>query len=223
MHALLRLELQRQRPMAVRMALLTVIVVGVFFAAGKRAPAELLAAVLGSGLGALLIVPMGVSRDKMEGTLDFICGLPVEPRAIAMSRLMAMAILAAPWAIAAGVTAAMLPAATRVDPVAVCVFAWIVALIIGACGVAALTCFELETMLGAPMVVLVITFAVAPRIVRALFPRATSDAALQVLRQPAAPLLVALSLAVAAGVVCTIAYWAIVRALSRYRADPVRR
>ena len=222
MNALLRLELRRQRPMVGRMILLTIVVLCVFFAAGKRAPSELLAAVLGSGLGSALIVPMGVSRDKMEGTFDFICGLPVEPRAIAMSRFVAMAILEAPWAMLAGVVAAMVPAATRVDPAAVCALAWIVALIIGACGVAALTCFDLETMLGAPVVVLVITFAVAPRIVRTLFPRVSSDAALRFLQQPTAPLLVGTCLIVAGGIVGGIALWATARAIESYRADPSR-
>jgi len=73
MTALLALELRRQRPMFVRMALVTVVIGLVFFVAGKRTPADLLATLVGSGLGVALIVPMGIARDKMEGTLEFIC------------------------------------------------------------------------------------------------------------------------------------------------------
>ncbi|MGH7653383.1 MAG: hypothetical protein ACREN6_01850 [Gemmatimonadaceae bacterium] len=223
MTPLLMLELRRQRPMVVKMALLSAIVCVVFFAAGKRAPAELLAVVLGSGLGAVLIVPMGISRDKMEGTLDFLCGLPVEPRAIAASRFVAMAILAAPWAIAAGAVSIALPATVPVNPGAVTVLSLLAMLVIGSCAVAALACWELEALLGAPFVAVVIAFVFAPRAVRALLPGLTRDAVLRLLQQPSAPLVVAVCLLVAGGVVGAIAFGMTARGFANYRADPARR
>jgi ABC-type transport system involved in multi-copper enzyme maturation permease subunit len=223
MTPLLKLELRRQRPFALKMALLSAVVCAVFFAAGKRAPADLLAVVLGSGLGAVLIVPMGISRDKMEGTLDFLCGLPVEPRAIAASRFAAMAILAAPWAIAAGVVSIALPVTVQVNPGAVTVLTLLVLLVIGACSITAFACWELEALLGAPFVALVIAFVLAPRVARALLPGLTRDAALHFVQTPSAPLLIALCLLVAGGVVGAIAFGMTTRGFANYRADPARR
>ena len=223
MTPLLKLELRRQRPMAVKMALLSAAICAVFFAVGKRAPSDLLAMVLGSGLGAVLIVPMGISRDKMEGTLDFICGLPVEPSAIAASRFGAMAIVAAPWAIAAGVFSIALPASVHVNPVAMAVLTLLTMQVLGACSVAVFACWELEALLGAPVVALVIAFVVAPRIARALFPGLTHDAVLRFLQQPSAPLVVALCLIAVGGVVGAIAFGIATRGFANYKADPARR
>ncbi|MFI5233795.1 MAG: hypothetical protein ACHQSE_14950 [Gemmatimonadales bacterium] len=203
MTPLLRLELRRQRPMVVKMAVLTAIVCGVFFAAGKRAPSDLLAVMMGSGLGAVLIVPMGISRDKMEGTLDFLCGLPVDPRAIAASLA--------------------LPATAHVNPVVVVVLTWLAMLLIGACTVAALTCFELESLLGAPLVGLVIAFVLVPRAVRALVPAVTGEAVVRFLQQPAAPLLVAACLLAMGTLVGAMAFGMTTRGFANYRTDPARR
>ena len=223
MTPLLKLELRRQRPLAVKMALLSVIVCAVFYGAGKRAPADLLAVVLGSGLGAVLIVPMGISRDKMEGTLDFLCGLPVEPRAIAASRFWAMMVLAVPWAIAAGVVSIALPVTVPVNPAAVTLLTLLAMLVIGACSIGAFACWELEALLGAPFVALVIAFVLAPRVARALLPDLTRDALFGFLQQPSAPLTIALCLLVAGGVVGAIAFGMTTRGFANYRADPARR
>jgi hypothetical protein len=223
MTPLLKLELRRQRPMVVKMMVLTVIVCGVFYLAGKRAPGQLLAGVTGAALGALLIVPMGISRDKMEGTLEFLCGLPVEPRAIASSRMGAMAVIAAPWAVAIGAMSFAVPAVPRLNPIAVTVLCWLAMLVIGACAVALMACFDLETLLGAPIVVLVISFVLVPRAARALFPGVTDESALRMLEQPAAPLVIAICLLTTGAVIGTVAFAAATRGFAGYRADPARR
>ncbi len=220
---LLKLELRRQWPMTLRMGVLAMFVCGVFFVAGKRTASDLFVTVLGTGLGAVLIVPMGISRDKMEGTLDFLCGLPVEPRALAASRFAAMAVLAAPWAAVAGMVSFALPVAMQVNPVAVTVLVWLAMLLTGACATAAFACFELETLLGAPVVGLVITFVLVPRVVRALFPEFSGAAVLRFLQQPAAPIVVAVCLIAVGGVVGAIAFEVATRGFAKYRADPVRR
>jgi hypothetical protein len=223
MTPLLKLELRRQWPMALRMGVLALIVCGVFFAAGKRTAADLFVTVLGTGLGAVLIVPMGISRDKMEGTLDFLCGLPVEPRTIAASRFAAMTVLAAPWAIAAGAVSIALPAVALVNPVAVAVLIWLSMLVLGACATAAFACFDLETLLGGPVVGLVIVFVLVPRAFRAVFPGATREAAIHFLQQPAAPLIIAVCLLAAGGVVGATAFEMAARGFANYKADPARR
>ena len=209
--------------MLVKMALLTAVVCCVFFVAGKRAPAELLAAVAGSGLGAVLIVPMGISRDKMEGTLDFLCGLPVEPRAIAASRMAAMAVIAGPWALAIGAVSLALPAPVPLNPPAVAIVSWLVMLLLGACGVALMTCFELESLLGAPLIAMVLVVVLVPRIGRALFPEVTRETLVALAQRPSAPVVLATALLVAVGLVGATAFGAATRGLANYRADSARR
>ena len=103
MRALMILELRRQRLVIMRLALVTAAIGALFYLAGKRTPTEMLAAMIGSSIGVVLVVPMGITRDKLEGTLDFICALPVDSRTIAASRIAAMAVLSIPWAVGIGV------------------------------------------------------------------------------------------------------------------------
>ena len=223
MPPLLKLELRRQRPMVVKMAVLTAIVCGVFYVAGKRAPAELLAAVAGSGLGAVLIVPMGISRDKMEGTLDFLCGLPVEPREIATSRLIAMAVIAVPWAVAIGAVSRQLPETVPFNPAAVVALSWLMMLVLGACGVALMACMELESLLGAPVLALVLIGVLVPRALRALFPVVTRATLIGFAQRPEAPAVLAAALIALVGAVSAVAFVATARGIGNYRADAVRR
>jgi hypothetical protein len=223
MTPLLKLELRRQRPMVLKMALLTAFVCGVFYLVGKRAPVELLAAIAGSGLGALLIVPMGISRDKMEGTLDFICGLPVEPREIAASRFAAMALIATPWAVAIGAMAFAAPGEPPMHPVALAVLSWLAMLVLGAGGIAMMTLFELETLLGFPFVAMVLVVVLVPRVARAFLPGVSREALIELVRRPEAPLAISLVLIVVPSVVGAVAFAAAVRGFSAYMADPARR
>jgi hypothetical protein len=223
---LLLLELRRQRPMLVRMIGLTVFVAAVFLVAGKRTAADQLALVLGSGLGVVLIVPLGIVRDKMEGTLELLCGLPVAPRAIAASRILAGALLPLPWAAGAGLLALGLPPAVPLDPFAVGALAWCVMLLLSACGTAILARCELERVLGAPFVGVLLLLVLLPRALRwfaRLHPGFTPDRLRALLQYPAAPALCALGLA------AIIAAWVAVSleiassAFATYDRDTTRR
>lgn len=220
---LLKLELRRQRPMVVKMAALTAVVCAVFYLAGKRAPAELLAAVAGSGLGAVLIVPMGISRDKMEGTLEFLCGLPVEPRAIAASRFAVMAVVATPWAVAIGAVSMMHASLLPLHPLAVLALSWLVMLALGACGVALMAVFDLETLLGAPMIAVVLIVVLVPRLVRAALPNLTGEMVLRLAERPAAPAMIAAVAVVALAAIGVLAFGAATRGFAAYRSDSARR
>jgi hypothetical protein len=220
---LLRVELRRQRPMVARMVLLTAVVCAVFFLAGKRTPADFLATLIGSSLGVVLIVPMGISRDKMEGSLDFLCGLPVEPRDLAASRFVAVAVLSMPWAITVGAASFALPPTTSVNPVSVAILTWLAMMLLGACGTALLTRFELESLLGVPAVMTVIAVVLIPRAVRVLFPGFTQEAVLRFLQTPAAPFVLALALLLAVGIAGTVAFGVTTRGFANYRPDSARR
>lgn len=210
---LLLLELRRQRAAVLRMVMLTVVVEAVFFAAGKRSPDNLLASLLGCCIGVVLIIPMGISRDKMEGTLDFICGLPVEARDIAASRFAALAVLTIPWAVAVGALATRVPQSAALSPAGVVVLAWLTMLSLGSIATALFICFDLETLLGAPVVGLIIAVVLIPRIARALLPQVTAELLLRFLSGPSAPLILAAVLLLVAGGVTTASFALSVRAL----------
>lgn len=214
---LLLLELRRQRIMVLRMACLTVIVGLVFFVAGKRTPADLLAILIGSSIGVVLIVPMGISRDKMEGSLDFLCGLPVESHTIAASRFITVAILSIPWAVAIGAAAFTVPTVASLNPVGVATLTWFAMLLLGACGTALLTRFELESLLGTPVVAMVIAVVLVPRMVHALFPGLTQETLLRMMQRPAAPFVLSAVLLAAVAIVGTVAFVITSRAFASYR------
>jgi ABC-2 family transporter protein len=213
---LLILELRRQRSLLTRMVLLTVLVGIVFFLAGKHSPEDRLASILGCSIGVVLIVPMGISRDKMEGTLDFICGLPVEARDIAASRFIAVGLLAIPWAVGIGAVWLWRPFSVAINPVAVTVVAWLAMVTIGAAATAIFTCFELESLLGAPMIAMLVVGMIAPRIVHALFPAVTTVLILQWLTSGATPLVLASAALLIVASIGTVAFAATVRGLARH-------
>ena len=223
MKPLLLLELRRQRRVAGRMALLTILVGVVFFIAGKRAPADFLAIVIGSSLGTVLIVPMGVARDKMEGTLDFICGLPVDARDIAASRFAAVAIFAIPWAASIGVVSTVARTSLQLNPAGVAMFAWLVLCVLGACGTALLARYDFENMLGAPILALVIPAVLLPRAIRALMPGVTPEQALQSLARPEYRVVIAGVVLGSMLVIGTAAFRFAERALDSYRPDSTQR
>ena len=194
MKPLLLLELRRQLPVVMKMAALTVLMAVLFYALGKRSPAEFLAVLLGSSLGVMMIVPAGILRDKMEGSLDFICGLPVEARAIAASRFIAVAVLSLPWAFASGVASHWLPPSLAMNPVGVGASSWLVMILFGMCGTAMLVRYDIGTLIAYPMFLMIVSPTLAPRVAHALFPELTKEAMLTFLQQPLTPVLVALAL-----------------------------
>jgi hypothetical protein len=209
--------------MLVRMIGLTILIGMVFAVAGKRASSDQMALMLGSGIGAALIVPIGIARDKMEGTLELLCGLPIAPRALAASRVAAGALLSLPWAAGAGVLAPGLPRGLGLDPFGVGVLAWLALLLLSACGTALLARFELESVLGAPFVAMLLLLVLLPRVLRALSPALSFDLVLDFLRQPFAPALLAFAM-LSTVVACTaIALEITSRAFAAYDRDTTRR
>ena len=217
MRALLMLELRRQRAVILRLAGLTVAIGVLFYLTGKRAPSEFLAAMIGSGIGVVLVVPMGIARDKLEGTLDFICALPVECRDIAASRLAAMAILSMPWAIGVGAISVALPSPVPLNVVIVTAAAWLLLTTLGATATAFFTLFELEQLLGAPLFAMIVLAVLVPRAIRWMFPSASADVVWSLLRRPAAPAVLISATLAAVVLIGFVSYAAIERGFTSFR------
>lgn len=182
-------ELRRERKVFLRLAALTVAISALFYLAGKRTAPELLAAMIGSGIGAVLIVPMGIARDKLEGTLDFICTLPVTPGVIAASRLAAMAVLAMPWAAGVGMLSVTLRVPNLPGAMLVTLMAWLMMVMLGAIATAFFALFELEQILGAPLFAMVVFFVVAPRLFRWFFPNVSAGLVWSLVSRPSTVML----------------------------------
>lgn len=217
MRALLILELRRQRAVVFRLAGLTACVGVLFFLVGKRSPSDLLAAMIGTSLGAALIVPMGIARDKLEGTLEFLCGLPVEPRWIAASRLASMAVVSAPWSTGIAVLSLAVPTPLPMNFVGVAAVSWLVLTMLGAAATAFLTLFDLEQMLGAPVVGLVLAVVLIPRAAHWLIPGLSAASLLSLLNEPAAPVLLFGALMATVATVWLLSLAATTRGFARYR------
>lgn len=203
--------------MVLKMMGLTVLVCLAFYALGKRTQSDRLAIVIGTSLSAVIMVPMAISREKMEGTLDFVCGLPVEPRAIAASRFIAAAVIALPWASGIGFVSTFAPAIGALNGAAVAALAWLGIMFLAACCIALFTVFDLETLIGVPFVGFILALMVVPRVVRALLPGITPEAVLQLLQRPAAPIVISLALLIAVAIVGAASFAITARGFANYR------
>jgi NADH:ubiquinone oxidoreductase subunit 6 (subunit J) len=109
------------------------------------------------------------------------------------------------------------------NPVGVAMLTWLAMLLLGACGAALFTRFELESLLGAPVVVMVIAVVLVPRVVHALIPGITQESLLRFLQQPTTPLVLATVLLAAVGLVGAVAFGITSRGFAIHRPDVTRR
>lgn len=136
-NALLALELKRARPVVTRLAIATPLAVAVFLLLDRGTAENLLAVVLGAGLGVAAVgVPITVMRDKLDGSLEFLVTLPTSATTLAAAKFAAAALAGLPWALATAVVVVVRPPLPLgADPVgaagAVMIAAW--------CGLAALS------------------------------------------------------------------------------------
>jgi hypothetical protein len=217
MTALTMLELRRQRVVVARLAALTIAIGALFYVAGKRSPTELLAAMIGSSIGAVLVVPMGIARDKLEGTLDFIRALPIGARDIAASRLAAMAIVSVPWAVGVGGVFANLHLPATPNMPLVILAWWLVLTMMGAIATAFFALFDLEQLLGAPLFGIIVLSVLVPRAARVVFPNVSAEVLLRFLRQPTAPFVITGATLAAIVVTCLASFAATERGFANYR------
>jgi hypothetical protein len=224
--ALLKVEVARHRTVVTRLLLTTAALVAVFWVAGKRGPDTMLAVVLGAGLGSALIVPMGVTRDRLEGTLAFLTGLPTRPATIAAARFAVVVFATAPWALLAAF--GMLPLARELEhgppPLAAALgtalLAWIGLTTIGWVLTGVLSRWDLAQMLGVPIIVAVIALLVLPRLLRPLVPADPVAWLTWFLAQAWAPVAIGGGLVGLALLAGAVSFGLAVRGIARYDAGP---
>jgi ABC-type Na+ efflux pump permease subunit len=96
---LLALELRRLLPVGRRLLIGTLGIGALFLVTGRGNVGNVFGLVIGASVGYVLAAPLQMTRDKMERTLEFLTGLPVEPGTIAVAKFAAAAIFVVPAAL----------------------------------------------------------------------------------------------------------------------------
>lgn len=224
--ALLTVELRRQRRVTARLFVSTAVIAAVFWLAGKRGPDTGFAIALGMGFGAALIVPVGVTKDRLEGTLAFLTGLPTRPSTIAAARFAAVAVTTLPWAVVAagglGWVAAAFPGAPPPAWVALGALplAWAGFTTIGWILTGVFSRWDLAQLLGVPIVVAVIALLLIPRVARPLLPADPAAWFGTFFASPWGPLGVASAVLLVAAAAGAAAFALAVHGIATYRPDP---
>lgn len=97
---LVLLELQRAWPHARKIVVFVAVITLVLMLVGKGRLEYLLPMFLGAGLGAGIAIAFGVVRDKLEGTLEFLCNLPIGSGTIVEAKFASITLLVLPWSLA---------------------------------------------------------------------------------------------------------------------------
>jgi len=170
--ALIRVELRRVYPMALRMAGIVGGLLLLFIVFGKGDAENISAVLVGSTFGYIVLVPVAFSRDKIDGGLEFLCFLPTTPREIASARVAVAAIIACPGALQIALAFAIYGTRMYAVPNAptaaliLFLFAWS-ALTAASCVMLALISnFRLQTLLGMPLIAVGILLIGVPAVVR---------------------------------------------------------
>lgn len=226
--ALLWLETRRVGPLVLRLIGATIVVLGLFAAFGRATAENVVAIALGSGFGAVLIVPMTVSRDKLERTMDFLRSLPTTASEIAAARFAAAALSALPNAVLAGAALLVVDLPAPFDfvsgrfAVAATVALWILLTTAAWLLIAASAAFELSSLLSWPLIALVLFALVLPRVGAWILPDDPIAAITRFLAHPWAPAAIAGILAALTAGIGAAAFIVTRRAIARYTPTPDR-
>ncbi|MGD0991603.1 MAG: hypothetical protein ABR998_03960 [Gemmatimonadales bacterium] len=224
--ALLKVEVARQRRLALRLIGSTVALAAIFWLAGKRESGMFVAVALGTGFGAALIVPLGVTRDRLDGTLEFLSGLPASAATIAAARFAAVVIVTLPWALASAAATLLVSRAAggALPPAAVVLgafpLAWIGLTIIGWMLTGVFCRWDPAQLMGLPVVGFFVVLLVAGHVLRGVLGPNPQPWLTSLLERPWATAVLLggfLMLGAAAGY---LSYLLAVNAIARYRRDP---
>ena len=198
--ALVRLEGQRSARLLARMYLFGLAVIVVFAVFGRATADNILAVIMGGTIGTSLLIPLSVSRDKTERTLEFLLSLPATVPELVAARFAAAAVSLLPGSVATGVALAVLPLPPElgfmdgVPTFTIAVGFWVLATVATWSLVALAAAFDLSTVMGWPLGIVVgLCFAV-PWAIGRWGPSDPGQALMWFLRQPfAAAVLVAVA------------------------------
>ncbi len=134
----------------------------VVFAVFSEDVAEnILAVTMGGTMGTALLIPMTVSRDKLEHTLGFLLSLPATVPELVVARFGAAALSLLPGSVATGAALALLPLPAElafmegIPAFTMALGFWLLLMVVAWSLTAAAAAFDLSTLLGWPLVIFV--------------------------------------------------------------------
>lgn len=230
--ALFKVELRRVRAPLRQFALVLVAGLVAFPLLGSGTTENLTAVTLGVGMGAaLLFLPFGTIRDKLDGTLEFLTTLPVTPGTLAAAKFASAALLALPWAGATGAIVVVVPPSGVVFPtpvgaaIGVTVVSWLLLVSLSWVALAFSLWFD-EKRVALPLLLglaLALSGPLVKRVLPAGFRASVAVVLLRVIRHPLAPLGAAIVALMLVAICGWLAFGATRLALERYRPKPARR
>lgn len=173
LRALTRLELCRAAPLLARVCGVAASAAALFVATGHATAENLISSALGTGVAFAMIGPLLVVRDKLEGTIEVLRGLPTSYEAVAAAKLVSAAVCTAPAALQFALTAAWVAGAggERTPALAIQGFvtAWALLTLVAWLLVGLLTRYEIEQLSVAPALALaLLVVVVGPAVERAV-------------------------------------------------------
>ncbi len=230
LRALVALDLRRAWPGLRTIGLLTCGTFGLVVFLGKGSITNMLVIVMGAGLGvATAGIPMTVMRDKLDGTLEFLCTLPTSANTIAGAKFITSALGTLPWAVGSGAVVWVMgvpeefPASVPSAALGGSIVIWITYCLISWWLIALWARFEPEKTGWIPLVALLTLFIVADPLFE-LLGLSNPVAAMELLRsflgQPWARAAILLAAGGAATAVSAMAFLLTVHAFATYRPKP---
>jgi hypothetical protein len=218
--ALLLVELRRLMPLFRRLLAGSVALALLFVVTGRASLANMFGLAIGASVGYVMAVPLQMTRDKMERTLEFVAGLPVAPSSIAAAKFAAAAIFVVPAALQIGLAlvwygrGVLAVSGTAIAALSIAVWgvmtgaSWLL--------LAATSATEPERLLGAPMVGLAGLVVVFSVLGNRLLPH-PAETVRWFLHQQWAPEAAAAVLVLTAGAAAWMAIRIATRGIARYR------
>ena len=225
LHALIALELRRIGPTVLRVQGAALVLAALFAVASSEPHENMLAVLLGTPIGVTLVAPMTVIRDKMEGTLEFLCSLPATAGELVTARFAAAALCILPGIALAGAGLAWLPLPAPVAAVpgellfTALVGYWAALVVVSWLMAAAFASFEFARLMRWPLAIAVILLVVLPRVLERVVPDNFNDVMRQAVAQPWAPTAAALLVLALMGTAALVAFAITRRAFANYRPD----
>lgn len=223
LHRLTRLELRRVRPQLVRSALMLAVIFGVLALTGRATGEIAVLVLLGMAMAFALLLPPNQLRDKLDGSMAFLLGLPVERSTLARARCLATGLVMIPgalfpvaaWSLAA--PAFFPPGLSRPGLAGVALVSWSTLTAVSILLSALLVRFKMEQVTMIPFVIFLGLLFVLDPLLTPLLPDQAAVA--QFLARPEAAILVEFGIVLGSAAVILVGYRLLRDGLENYQPN----
>ena len=199
-----------------------------FAALGKASGENVLAVIMGVTVATVIAIPLGVSRDKLEHTLEFLQSLPVTVSELVTARFAAAALSLLPGAVATGAALGLLPRPAELEFVAglaafnVALGFWLLLTLVAWGLTAASAAFDLASMMGWPLAAFVLLAFLVSMAIRLLGPEDLGAALDWFFQQPFAEVAIVVAVGGVMVVTAVVAFGVAHRGFTVYTPRPER-